>query len=105
MKRIIIKSNIEILDFPKMKVNDEKFFGFPVAIGVHPSDNTMESCSYIWCDFCYGDDIKRYKLPEDESLIDGIWRYLKANMMWDEFGTCCKIWIKKTKDGYETDLP
>jgi len=104
----IASYDLNVIDFPKMEVGDELRFSYPVAMGVHPCDNWGENYSYVWCDTYDCSHIKRYKIPTDKTLIDGLWRYVNANMLLAENGDCgtsCKVWIYRTKKGYEVDLP
>jgi len=104
----IASYDLDVIDFPKMEVGDELRFSYPIAMGVHPCDNWGENYSYVWCDTYDFSHIKRYKIPADETLIDGLWRYVNTNMLLAENGDCgtsCKVWIYRTKKGYEVDLP
>jgi hypothetical protein len=100
---------MNIKKLPEMKVGDEFRFGFPVAIGVHPVDPINENeLAYVWCDSFDWSLITRYIIPNDETLINGLSKYVSCNMLDvknDGGGTTCKVWIYRKKDGYEVDEP
>ncbi len=104
----MVEYKLTVHDFPIRNVGDEMFFGFPVAIGVHPTDWITDNECYAWCDFFYGNGVTRYKIPSDKKLINKLYYYIQTNMLCateGDCGTTCKVWISKTKNGYEVDLP
>ena len=101
----IIQQKCVVKEWPLKKPGDELFFGYVVAMGVFPRDWTLEG-EIRFADFAYNHAYTRYRIPCDESLLNGLLRYLSANLeMCGDVGIHGKVWIKLTEQGYEVDLP
>ena len=101
----VIDQRLIVQDWPLAKPGDEQFFGYVVALGVFPRDWTLEG-EIPFADFAYNNDYTRYRIPQDETLINGLLKYLSANLeMCRDIGMHAKVWIKRTETGYEVDLP
>ena len=101
----IICQDLEIKEWPLLKVGDKKFFGYILSMGVMPNDfcevrefNDMRQ----YVDFGYRDRYERYILPNDEKLRNNLTIYLWENM---EVEMYYKLWIYKLENGYKVDLP
>ena len=67
----LIYQELEVKEWPLLKVGDEKFFGYVLSMGVMPNDfcevrefNDMRQ----YVDFGYKDVYERYILPNDKKL-------------------------------------
>lgn len=95
----------EILTWPLLKVGDEQFFGYPIAIGFHPDRGGPKT--QRWACFEYGETETIYLLPDD----DGLFKALAADVAHNAVELSCsssysmKIWIKKTASGYSCEMP
>ena len=100
----LIYQELEVKEWPLLKVGDEKFFGYVLSMGVMPNDfcevrefNDMRQ----YVDFGYRDGYERYILPNNEKLKKDLMRYLWENM---EIEMYAKLWIYKLENGYKVDL-
>ena len=101
----VIEQKLVVKDWPLKKPEDEMFFGYVVALGVFPGDGSVED-EIPFADFAYGESYVRYRIPLDESLLNGLKKFLSANLdMCGDIGMHGKVWIKLTEKGYEVDLP
>lgn len=101
----LICQELEIKEWPLLKVGDKKFFGYILSMGVMPNDfcevrefNDMRQ----YADFGYNGRYERYILPNDEKLRNDLITYLWENM---EVEMYYKLWIYKLENGYKVDLP
>ena len=101
----LIYQELEVKEWPLLKVGDEKFFGYVLSMGVMPNDfcevrefNDMRQ----YVDFGYRDGYERYILPNNKKLRKDLLRYLWDNM---EVEVYSKLWIYKLENGYKVDLP
>jgi len=101
----LVYQELEIKEWPLLKVGDEKFFGYVLSMGVMPNDfyegrefNDMRQ----YADFGYNGRYERYILPNDEQLKKDLLKFLWDNMEMELYG---KVWIDKLEDGYKVDLP
>ena len=101
----LIYQELEVKEWPLLKVGDEKFFGYVLSMGVMPNDfcevrefNDMRQ----YVDFGYRDGYERYILPNNKKLRKDLMRYLWENM---EVEMYYKLWIYKLENGYKVDLP
>ena len=102
----VIEQKLVVKDWPLKMPGDEMFFGYVVALGVFPGDWSNES-EILFADFAYNDAYTRYRIPCDETLMAGLFKYLAANLDFsgEGIGIQGKVWIKLTEKGYEVDLP
>lgn len=102
----IIEQKLVVKDWPLKKPGDELFFGYVVAVGVFPRDWSGEG-AFAYADFAYGESYTRYRLPDDDDLLNGLMRYLWSNVEASAAsdGIYAKVWVKLTENGYEVDLP
>jgi len=101
----LIYQQLEVKEWPLLKVGDEKFFGYVLSMGVMPNDfcevrefNDMRQ----YVDFGYRDGYERYILPNNKKLRKDLLRHLWDNM---EVEVYSKLWIYKLENGYKVDLP
>jgi len=99
----LIYQELEVKEWPLLKVGDEKFFGYVLSMGVMPND-FYKGLGYMrqYVDFGCGDQYERYILPNDDQLKEDLIDILWANIEGQCFG---KLWIYKLEDGYKVDLP
>lgn len=102
----IIEQRLVVKDWPLTKPGDELFFGYVLALGVHPYGWNGQGM-FLYADFAFGDSYTRYRLPNDCRLINQLMLHLGANFQTakdlnDIFG---KVWVKRTDKGYEVTLP
>ena len=102
----IIEQRLVVRDWPLTRPGDELFFGHVVALGVFP--RAWEARDLLaFVDFAYGDSYVRYRLPEDEKLLNGLmmvlWTNLEANSV--GLGMQYKVQVRLTEEGHEVDLP
>jgi len=102
----IIEQRLVVKEWPLKKPGDELFFGYVVAVGVFPGDWKNEGM-YAYADFAYNNSYSRYRIPDDDDLVNGLMRYVWSNVEWSLAGEgiSAKVWIKLTEDGYEVKLP
>jgi hypothetical protein len=101
----IIEQKLVVKDWPLKQPGDEMFFGYVVALGVFPRDWTLEG-EIPFADFAYNNDYTRYRIPCDESLLNGLLKFLSANLtMCGDVGMHGKVWIELTKEGHKVYLP
>jgi hypothetical protein len=102
----VIDQRLIVQDWPLTKPGDEKFFGYVVAMGVFPRDWSSEGM-IRFVDFAYNNDYTRYHLPNDIGLMRRLQLFLCDNIEMEAagYGAYGKVWIKRTGDGYEVDLP
>ena len=102
----IIQQQLLVRDWPLKKDGDELFFGYVVAVGVAPHSWANEGM-FLYADFGYGDNYKRYRLPFDCRLVNQLLLHLSANFQTardlnDIYGKVC---VKLTEKGYQVFLP
>ena len=102
----VIEQKLVVKDWPLKQPGEELFFGYVVALGVFPGD-WSEDGIYRYADFAYSDSYTRYRLPNDEGLLNGLSKFLSSNleMSGSGQGIYGKVWVKRTEQGYEVDLP
>lgn len=98
----LIYQELEVKEWPLLKVGDEKFFGYVLSMGVMPNDFCeVSDPTRKYADFGYRDGYERYILPNNEKLKKDLMRYLWENM---EIEMYAKLWIYKLENGYKVDL-
>lgn len=102
-----IEQHLLVKEWPLVKIGDEKFFGYIVALGVFPREWADDDGMFHYVDFAYNDDYERYKLPQDEGLKKQLHAMLWHNLNGhsspaDIYG---KVWIKRIKNGHVVELP
>jgi len=102
----LIEQRLVVKDWPLKQPGDELFFGYIVAVGVFPGDWSDDGM-FCYADFAYSDSYTRYRLPNDEGLLNGLSKFLSSNleMCGSGHGIYGKVWVKLTDQGYEVDLP
>jgi len=102
----IIEQKLVVKDWPLKKPGDELFFGYVLALGVFPGDWNNDSM-FAYADFAYNDTYTRYRLPNDDGLLNELSKYFSSNleMCISGLGIFGKVWIKLTEKGYEVELP
>ena len=102
----VISQLLVVKDWPLQKPGDEMFFGYVVAVGVFPIDWSNEGM-FAYADFAYHDHYSRYRLPDDEGLIELLMKFLAGNLEMNGagLGIYAKVWVKRTMNGYELELP
>lgn len=88
-------------EWPKLKIGEDKFLGYIVAVGVVPPWDDDDA--FVYADFAYNDGYDRYKLPRDKKLFRTLIKYLRGNIITpngeitDMYN---KLWLERRKDGY-----
>ena len=102
----VIQQTLVVREWPLKKPGDEMFFGYVVAVGVFPRDWSPDEM-FAYADFAYGESYTRYRLPDDDDLLNGLMRYLWSNVEASAAsdGIYAKVWVKLTENGYEVNLP
>ncbi len=102
----VISQLLVVRDWPLQKPGDEVFFGYVVAVGAFPGDWSNEGM-FAYADFAYNDSYIRYRLPNDEGLLNELLKYLRINieMHGAGDGVYGKVWVKRVEEGYVVDLP
>jgi len=102
----LIVQKLVVKEWPLKQPGDELFFGYVVAVGVFPRD-WSEDGLFRYADFAYNESYSRYRLPNDECLVNELLKYLCSNleMQGAGHGIHGKVWVRLTEKGYEVDLP
>lgn len=102
----LICQEIEIKEWPLLKAEDEKFFGYVLAVGIMPNDfsNHIDPMRQ-YADFGYNDRYERYILPDNDKLKDDLLKFLWENMWTTTHSGCMegKVWISRLENGYNVD--
>ena len=102
----VIQQTLVVREWPLKTPGDEMFFGYVAAVGVFPREGG-DGGMFAYADFLHGDSYTRYRLPDDDDLLNGLMRYLWSNVEASAAsdGIYAKVWVKLTENGYEVNLP
>ena len=102
----VIDQRLVVREWPLKNPGDEQFFGYVVAVGAFPRGGGDENW-FAYADFLYGDSYTRYRLPDDDDLLNGLMAFLR-NSVEMGIGGCGihgKVWVRVTEEGTEVSLP
>ena len=102
----VIEQQLVVREWPLKEPGDEGFFGYVVAVGVFPqagSDGNM----FAYVDFLYGDSYTRYRLPDDDDLLNGLMAFLRNNVEGGVAGASIygKVRVRITENGCDVEMP
>jgi len=101
-----IKQTLTVNDWPLTKAGDTGFFGYVVAMGIHPGEWEREDM-FTYVDFAYSHDYTRYRLPAHDGLIKQLSEMLQGNI-WELINADSfmgKVHITRGEQDYTVELP
>ena len=103
----VIEQKLVVKEWPLKKPGDEEFFGYLVAVGVFPGGDWEGDQIFPYADFAYGENYARFRLPYDDGLLEQLQKHLAANLeiLAGSGSIAVKLWITRTEQGYQVDLP
>ena len=100
-----INQRVKVEDFPLIKSGKDVFLGYIVAVGcfLDTKRDWKDEDNFIYADFFYSGEYTRYRLPNNEKLVNQLQKGVSDNIReldGTHYASCStKVYVERLDDG------